>query len=324
MMDIQNITIYGSGLIGCGWATHLLLKGIKNIVMFDINQKSLKDGLNILSQNLDFLVHEGLLDENKKEELIGLVKVTTNINESVENADLIIENGPEILSVKQEIIKNIESSSRADAIITTSTSGMLISEITKYAKHPERILGVHPYHPVYLLPLLEINKMDCTDSKALEDALAFFNSIDKKPVVLKKESDGYIGTHLMTTLLRESVSMVLNGVCTMEDIDTAFIYGPGMRYALFGIFTTLQLAGGNDGIHGLLCGPIGKATDKWLESFCNWQSWPKEAEDFFENSQEEMDIILSKRPDSLGKSNKDMEVYRDKGLLKILNIHGLL
>lgn len=323
-MKIKNIAIYGSGLIGGGWAAHLLIKGITDITMFDINEASLQKGMNILQKNLEFLVAEGILSEPLKEEYIKSIRLTTDVRTAVADADLIIENGPEVLAVKQEIMRTIESECRPDAIITSSTSGILISEIAAKAEHPERIIGVHPYHPVYLMPLLEISKMENTRQDLMDCCMDFFEEIDKKPVVLMKESDGYIGSRLMTVLLRESVNLVLSGVCTMEDVDNAFTYGPGMRYALFGIFTTLQLTGGDGGIGGLFQGPLGKSTDKWISTFANWDHWPEEAWEFFGHTQESMNQMLSKRDQLHGRNNAELMEFRDKGLVRILQAHGML
>lgn len=323
-MSIGNITVYGAGLIGGGWTTFLLLKGCKEITLFDINEKCLERGQNIIDENFDVLKREKVLTEEKIRELKTRIKTTTSTEEAVKDADLIIENGPEVLEVKKKIIKDIETYCKEDAVITSSTSGILISEIVKDAKFPQRIFGVHPYHPVYLIPLLEISKSSVTDEKKLEETIKFFESIQKKPVVLNKESDGYIGSRLMTALLRESVSMILNGTCTMEDIDNAFTYGPGMRYALFGIFTTLQLAGGEGGIEALLCGPIGQSTDRWISHFCNWQHWPEEAQEFFKESQGQMDKLLAKRDHFHGRNNDELTEFRDQGLVKILQAQRMI
>jgi carnitine 3-dehydrogenase len=323
-LNTDKVTLYGTGLIGAGWATQLLLKGLKNITMFDISEEGLSNGNKILNRNLDFLISEKVITETEKTQFLDDVKFTSDVETAVADADIIIENGPEIVSVKQDIIAAVEDKCRGDAIITSSTSGILISDIIHNAKHPERILGAHPYHPVYLLPLLEIVKSEKTGAEYLEAALEFFRSVGKKPVVLQKESDGYIGSRLMTTLLRESVSMITNGVCTMQDIDDAFLYGPGMRYALFGIFATLQLGGGEGGLKGMLCGPIGSSTNKWIGSFCNWDHWPQEALDFFDNSQTEMNKMLAKRDCLHGRDNKELESFRDKGLVEILKIHGMI
>ncbi len=324
-MSINNITIYGSGLIGGGWATHLLLKGCGSLTMYDLDDNCIEKGKGIIKKNLTFLVNEGILDQSCADDMMLGIRFTTNKIDAVENADLIIENGPEKIFIKQSILECIEAFAGEDTIITTSTSGLKLTEITKYAKHPERIIGAHPYHPVYLMPLLEMNKLECTRQDLLDEALEFFRSVDKKPVLLMKESDAYIGSRLMTTLLRESMSMIVNGVCTMQDIDDAFTYGPGMRYALFGIFTTLQLAGGAGELKGLLNGPMGQATNEWIGTFCNWDKWPDEVLEYFENeAQPEMNKMLEKRDVYHGKDNPGLEAFRDKGLLDILRFHGMI
>lgn len=323
-MKISNITIYGAGLIGSGWTTFLLLKGSDKITLYDINDDAIQRGLHIIDENFSVLQRERVLSAQQICDLKHRIKTTTDAKKAVENADLIIENGPEVVEIKRQIINTIETYCKREAIITSSTSGILLSEITNGAKNPERIIGMHPYHPVYLIPLLEISKNETTDPQKLSEITEFFESIQKKPVILKKESDGYIGSRLMTTLLRESVSMILSGICTMEDIDNAFTYGPGMRYALFGIFTTLQLAGGEKGLEGLLCGPIGQSTDKWISHFCNWEHWPEEARMFFKNSQKEMDILLSKRDHYHGKTNDELTEFRDHGLVKILQAQQMI
>ena len=167
-------------------------------------------------------------------------------------------------------------------------------------------------------------KSEKTDETVLSEAVAFFRSMDKKTVVLKKESDGYIGSHLMVALLRESVSMIRNGICDMQDIDDAFTYGPGLRYALFGIFTTYQLAGGDGGVRGLLCGPIGQSSEKWLPGYCNWTSWPEEAKEFFRGTQETMDRMLAERDERHGRNIAELARFRDEGLVRLLQIHGLI
>ncbi len=323
-MKIERITVYGFGLIGAGWTTFLLIKGIEKIKAFDIDPNGLERGKQILNDNMDFMVHEGIIDEDNKQRLIDKVVFTTDRSIALNDADLVIENGPENINIKRAIIADIERFCAPETIITSSTSGLLLKEIVAKADYPERVLGVHPYHPVYLLPLLEMQKTDCTDETVIEEVKSFFRSIDKKPVMLNKPSDGYIGSRLMTALLRESVSMILDGVCGIEDIDDAFTYGPGMRYGLFGIFTTLQLGGGEQGFHGMMCGPMGKSSDKWLKSYCNWDHWPQPALDFFESSQEEIDKMLADRDEVHGRDNKGLEEFRDKGLLGLLKIHEMI
>lgn len=325
MNNNTRVTIYGMGLIGAGWTTHLLIKGVRNIVVYDIAEEGMQRGLSILNKNMDFLVGQGVIDEARKQELIGSITVTTDTAAAVKDADIIIENAPENVAVKQQVIAAIEEFCGDEAVISTSTSGLPISKIVAEARRPQRIIGAHPYHPVYLLPLLEIIKCEQTEVKYIEKAMELFRAWDKKPVLLQKECDGYIGSHLMTVLLREAMHLVTSGVCTMEDIDDAFTYGPGMRYALFGIFTTLHLGGGDGGFHKMVNGPIGKAGAAWLKNFANWEAWPQNVTDFFaDGAQKEVDAMLAKRDEHHGRTSAEIEKFRDEGLVKILQAHKLL
>ena len=162
------------------------------------------------------------------------------------DADFILENGPENLEIKQSILASIEAVCPEKAIITSSTSGIMIRRIAANATHPERVIGAHPYLPVYLLPLVEIVISEQVAEENVQAVVAFMKSTGKKPVVLRKDSPGYIGTHLMSLIAREATKMLMDGICTVEDLDTAFTFGPGLRYALMGPFTVLQLTGKSD------------------------------------------------------------------------------
>ncbi len=323
-MEIKNITIYGAGLIGCGWITHLLTVDNRKITVFDISEEILNEAKKRIFHDLSFLVSEGVLSDEDVRKQINDVTFTTSRQEALRYADIIQENGPENMDIKQEIIADIENYCRADALICSSTSGISISEIGKNAVHPERIIGAHPYHPIYLLPLVEIIKSEKTDPEYLNTAYDFYKSIRKEPVILKKECPGYIGSRLMSVLFRECVNMIIGGVATMEDVDKAFTFGPGLRYALMGPNLVLQLAGGNQGIFGLLCGDIGNSSGDWMKSFANWEEWPSYSMNFFATCQEQMNELLENRDIKFGKTNSEIEMFRDRGLIKLLQYHGKL
>jgi carnitine 3-dehydrogenase len=323
-MEFNKTAIVGAGLIGCGWTTHLLVKGVENIAVYDIDESRINNAKQILSNNLAFLKNEGIITQNQFREYRDKPIFTTIMNQAVQEADLVIENGPEILDIKREIISKIEEACLKETIISTSTSGISINSIVLFSEYPDRIIGAHPYHPVYLLPLVEIIANNKTSIRTIDRFNNFMKQIDKKPVFLKKESPGYIASRLMQAILRESLNLIINNVCTMQDIEDAFTYGPGLRYSLIGPFTTLQLAGGDRGLHNLLTGPIGKEAEKWMSSYANWASWPPEVLRYFENCQTEMDEVLISRDLRHGRNNEDISKFRDKGLLSLLRAHDLI
>lgn len=322
-----KVALVGAGLIGAGWAVHLLYHGQKNLILFDTQEASLTRAKERISQGLQFFVDNGVLTAERKAELEAIPQYTLDIKEACGDAEFIIENAPETLTIKQQVIANIEAVCRDDAIISSSTSGIMVRYIAAKATHKERIIGAHPYLPVYLLPLVEIVIDEDVQDKYLNKLTEFLKEVNKKPVVLKKDCPSYIGSRLMGAILRESMYMIENGVCDMEDIDTAFCYGPGMRYGLMGPFHVYELTGGDAGIRGLFNGPIGNGQDR--PQVEGPLSHPNEYGNVYppavglylrEQTGPEMDRILA----SEGRTHKDLEEYRDKGLLELLKVHGLI
>ena len=321
----KKIALVGSGLIGAGWAIHLLRSGMKNIKMYDPQAASLARAKERIEDGLKWFEENGILTAKMREEMMAIPTFTTDMAEAVGDADFILENGPEKLDIKRSILAQIESFCRPDAVITSSTSGIMVSEIARDAIHPERVIGAHPYHPVYLLPLVEIVISEKVGQDYLDQVMDFLRTINKKPVILRKNSTAYIGSRLMAALFRESVSLVMNGVCSIEDLDTAFTFGPGLRYALMGPYLVYQLTGGDNGINGFLNGPIGKTVENAIGDLCTWDHWPEEARKFFdEQSISEVKRIMSERKPGCGRDNQELCQFRDRGLLEILKFHELI
>lgn len=323
-MSIQNITIYGAGLIGSGWATHFLCSGITSIALYDLSQDALNTARRRVEDSLHFLAEEKVITHEQAQKLPTLIHCTTDRKEALAQADLIVENCPENLELKQSVMQDIESSCPVTALIASSTSGISATQIAAKMQHPERMLGAHPYHPVYLLPLVELVRGEKTAHETVTSLVSFLKATGKEPVVLKKESPGYIASRLMSVLFRESSHMINQGVCTMEDVETAFTYGPGLRYALTGINTTLQLAGGSHGLAGTLTSGIGSSGGSWLEACANFTQWPKEFEPFWHTCQQQMDDVLAHRDALHGRTNEEIELFRNRGLIKLLQYHGKL
>ena len=319
----KKITIYGSGLIGCGWGTHFLLNAEDTeIRFFDLNEGMLQKARERIEKDLFFLKNENIGNAEQALQRLSGAVFTVNAEEALSGADLIFENCPENLELKQKIAADIERYCPQDAIIASSTSGIFPTLIAKDMAHPERLVGAHPYHPVYLLPLVELVAGEKTDPRAVERLSAFLKESGKEPVVLKKECPGYIASRLMSVLFRESAHLIHSGVATMEDIDTAFTYGPGMRYGLVGINMTLQLAGGEHGLAGTLFGGIGTSGGNWMKSFANFTEWPEDYLPFWQTCQAQMDLEMAHRDELHGRTNAEIERFRDRGLIELLKQHG--
>ena len=243
----RKIAIVGTGVIGAGWATHFLAQG------FDVTatdpaagaEARLREYIGTCWPTVEAL---GLAQGASPERL----DFTPDVAQAVQGAIFIQESGPERLDVKHALIASIEAAAEAGAIIASSSSGLSISEIQSKARHPERIVLGHPFNPPYLIPLVEVGGGKLTSETHLTEAMAFYASIGKKAIRIRKEVKGHIANRLQVALWQEAISLVQAGVASVEDIDTAISHGPGLRWALLGPFINLHASGGAGGITHLL------------------------------------------------------------------------
>ncbi len=317
--SIKKVACIGAGIIGSSWATYFAMKGYP-VAVCDISETQLDDARKFVEKNLAYLEEKGLLTKGDVEKALSHVNYTTDYEKGLSDVQFIQENGPENYEIKQTILKQAEKYADKGAIYSSSTSGLLMTEIAKYAEHPERCLGAHPYNPPHLIPLVEITKGEKTSEEAVNCAYDFFKVIGKEPIILKKETPGFIANRLQVGLWREAVELVNRGVCTFEDIDKATVFGPGLRWAILGTSLNLELSGGKVGIEGLIH-HLEDSFSMWLEDMAAWKKFPDHWDD---NIQESVNQQIAKRAPEFGNNHEDIIRFRDDCLLKILQMHKKL
>lgn len=241
--SIKNVAIVGAGVIGAGWAARCLYRGM-DVYVSDPNPEVERIVTEVIKNSEPALERVINIPKEKRGKLI----FTKTIEEAVKNADYIQESAPEVQTIKIPILNEIDKYAREDAIICTSTSGLLPSELQAELTRPERFMVAHPFNPVYLLPLVEVVGGDKTDSKAIEEAMEFHKIIGMKPLRVRKEIEGFIADRLLEALWREILWLVEDDIATTEEIDDAIIYGAGLRWAFMGTNLTYYLAGGERGM----------------------------------------------------------------------------
>jgi 3-hydroxyacyl-CoA dehydrogenase len=168
---------------------------------------------------------------------------------AVRGASLVQESGPERVDLKQALVAEIDEHAPASAVIASSSSGLRPTAIAETcAHHPERVLVGHPFHPVHLIPLVEVVGGERTSEQAVADAMALYAEAGKRPVHVKQELDGHLVNRLQAALWREAYDLVARGAATVADVDAAITNGPGLRWALVGPFAGQHLSGGEGGI----------------------------------------------------------------------------
>lgn len=314
--DMKCVASIGGGVIGSSWTLLFAMRGLK-VWQYDINDEQIENCVKNIDRNIASLVEFGAIQEDQIDTIKSRISYTTSIAEAVKDAQFIQENGPERLPIKQSILAEIEAGAPADAIYASSSSGLLISDVTANAVHPERCVGGHPYNPPHLIPLVEITYSEKTDQANVQLAKAFYQSVGKEAVVLNKECPGYIANRLQLAVYREMIDLVMRGVCSAEDADKSLTFGPGIRWAIFGHNMIMQL-GNPGGLKGMMA-MLGTGGDAWLADMADWKHMPNDV--YGEIAQASVDEMMKNFPDEIGHTNAEIAKYRDKMLIEILKLH---
>ncbi|CDO02997.1 L-carnitine dehydrogenase [Oceanobacillus picturae] len=247
MSQSTTVAVIGTGVIGNGWIGRFLAQGL-DVIAFDPAEGAEERTRQVIQQVWPSLEKLGLAEGASQKRLTFV----PTIEEAVQNATVIQENVPEREDIKKSVLTSIDQHAKPDAIIGSSTSGIMATTLQQGLQYPGRVIVAHPFNPVYLLPLVELVGGEETDAALMERAKAFYQSIEMKPLVINKEIEGHVADRLMEALWREALHLVNDGIATTEEIDAAIIYGAGLRWAQMGPFLTFHLAGGDQGMRHML------------------------------------------------------------------------
>lgn len=244
---IQKAACIGAGVIGAGWVARLLLAGI-DVALFDPDPEAGRKVEAVLANAAH--AWERLLPRPLPP--AGRLTLAPSIAAAVRDADFIQESVPERLDLKRRILAEIEAAAPPDALIGSSTSGLLPSDMQSGMRNPERLVVAHPFNPVYLLPLVEIVGGKATSASAIARARAVYRGIGMRPVVLKREIEAFVGDRLLEALWREALWLVHDDIASVEEIDDIIRFSFGLRWAQMGLFQTYRIAGGEAGMRHFL------------------------------------------------------------------------
>ena len=240
---VRRIAIVGTGVIGASWAALYLARGF-DVVATDPGPKAEANLRKYIDEAWSDLTAIGLSPGASRDRLI----FASSLAGAVAGADLIQENGPERPDFKMKLFADIDEATPVTSIIASSSSGITPSVMQSKAKHPERILVGHPFNPPHLIPLVEVVGGAKTSPEYLQRAMAFYASIGKKPILLKKEIPGHVANRLQVALFKEVLYLIEQDVLSVADADAAVSWGPGLRWGIMGPSLQFHLAGGAGGI----------------------------------------------------------------------------
>ncbi len=247
MPSIKKVAIIGTGVIGAGWIIRCLAHN-KIVYAFDKDPKLKNSLIKEIKRTWPFV--KKLFKKNKLN--LKNFYYFTSLEKTLKDADFIQECATENYALKTKLMSTIGNYAKPNAIISSSSSGLLPTRIYSKCKNPQRSLIGHPFNPVYLLPAVEIVPGKKTSTKYLNQAKKFYKSISMNPIMVKKELPGYLSDRLQEALWREGLHIINEGYATTEDLDRAIEDGPGLRWSLMGTFLTFHLAGGKAGMKHML------------------------------------------------------------------------
>ena len=247
MSSIKKVAVIGTGVIGTGWIIRCLAHN-KIVYAFDKDPKLKNSLIKEIKRTWPFV--KKLFKKNKLN--LKNFYYFTSLEKTLKDAEFIQECATENYAVKTKLMSTIGNYAKPNAIISSSSSGLLPTRIYSKCKNPQRSLIGHPFNPVYLLPAVEIVPGKKTTAKYLNQAKNFYKSISMNPIMVKKELPGYLSDRLQEALWREGLHIINEGYATTEDLDRAIEDGPGLRWSLMGTFLTFHLAGGKAGMKHML------------------------------------------------------------------------
>jgi 3-hydroxyacyl-CoA dehydrogenase len=257
---IRRIAIVGTGVIGASWAALFLAHGL-DVVATDPAPNAEKNLRDYIESAWPALEQLGLTAGASKERL----SFTAKLNEVLENVDLVQENGPERPDFKIKLFADMDALTPETTILASSSSGIPIGISQSSCKHPERCVIGHPFNPPHLIPLVEVVGSEKTSSATIERAMAFYASIGKRPIHVRKEVVGHVANRLQAALYREVVYLIEQDVLSVSDADAAVSWGPGLRWGLMGPNLLFHLAGGQGGIQHFMEHLAGPMTTWWKD-----------------------------------------------------------
>jgi 3-hydroxypropionate dehydrogenase (NADP+) len=308
-MGIHKIACVGAGLIGQGWATLFSSQGFE-VILQDVGESILEESVRGIRSSLMFLEANSLLKQERADTVLGRIKTCTHIRDAVCQADYVQESVPDSYEIKKQVFKEMDGAAPNHAILASSSSGLLMTEIQKATKRPQRCVLVHPILPVYLIPVVEIAGGEQTTRETVMAAYHLMKELKKTPVLLKREVPGYIVNRLQAALLREAISLVDKGIASAEDVDRAFCMGPGIRDPLIGPFLRIHLAG--RGVEGFIENYSQSYRYRW-ETMETWTSIPPSAAKEVVKEVKEMEVVRTK-------TLEEITNWRDEMLIRLLKV----
>jgi len=241
-MEIKNITVLGSGIMGHGIAQVSAMAGY-NVVLRDIEQPFLDKAMEKIKWSLDKLVSKEKISENERGEIFSRIKPIVDLKDAVHDCDLVIEAVPEIMELKKKVYAELDKVASDQVVFASNTSTLPITEIANTISRPKKFIGIHFFNPPQLMKLVEVIPGQETSDDITNLIINFVKSVNKIPVTCRKDVPGFIVNRLFIPLVHEACYVMERQKIQQTEIDSAVKFRLGFPMGIFELadFTGLDV-----------------------------------------------------------------------------------
>jgi len=241
-MEIKNITVLGSGIMGHGIAQVSAMAGY-NVVLRDIEQQFLDKAMGKIKWSLDKLVSKEKISKEQRDEIFSRIIPIVDLNDAVRHSDLVIEAVPEIMDLKKKVYAELDKVANDRVIFASNTSTLPITEIADTISRPEKFIGIHFFNPPQLMKLVEVIPGQKTSDDVTNLTINFVKSVNKTPVTCRKDVPGFIINRLFIPLVHEACYVMQRQKIQQMEIDSAVKFRLGFPMGIFELadFTGLDV-----------------------------------------------------------------------------------
>lgn len=220
---INNVVVIGAGTMGNG-IVHISAQFGYSVTMVDVNQSALDRGLATITKNLERQVQKGTLTEEQKNATLSSITLSTDLESSAKNADLVIEAASENFEIKKSIFQTLDSVCKPECILASNTSSISITQIAAVTKRQANVIGMHFFNPVPIMKLCELVRGQATSDETYLAVREMAEKLAKVPVEVQ-DYPGFISNRILMPMINEAIYCVMENVASVEDIDTVMKLG---------------------------------------------------------------------------------------------------